>query len=103
MPASGEDRDRPIIDDLIDWQYQAQNEPLIRLGNLACGELNDLAVALDEANRLLAGPPCDAEAASDAVVEVMRLGTLFAVHVLGMVYRNPQGLSFVSVPSPSAN
>jgi hypothetical protein len=103
MPASGDDQERLITEDLINWQYQAQNEPLIRLAYQAHQELDELAAALDVLNQLLADPQCDVEAASDAVVAVMRLGTVFAVHALGIVIRDPQGLSLDSVPSPSAN
>ena len=107
MPASASDDDRHIVCDLIGWQHRAQTEPLGTLGGRAAGELNHLAGTLDELNQLLREPPCECgctrQAVIDAVVEVMRAGTSAAICTLGLSHRSPDGLSFVSVPSPSPN
>lgn len=107
MPASEQDDDRSVISDLIDWQHQAQNEPVARLAARVGCELNRLGEKLDELNQMFREPwcscGCTADAISDAVVEVMRLGTSVAICTLGLSHRNPDGLSIVSVPSPSVN
>jgi hypothetical protein len=107
MPASGSDDDRHVICDLIGWQHRAQTEPLGTLGNRAAAELNHLADTLDELNQLLREPPCSCgctqDAIIDAVVQVMRAGTSAAICTLGLSHRSRDGLSLVSVPSPSVN
>jgi hypothetical protein len=107
MPASASDDDRHILCDLIGWQHRAQTELFGKLADRAAGELNLLADRLDELNQLLLEPSCacgcTSEAIIDAVVEVMRAGTSAAICTLGLSHRSPDGLSFVSVPSPSVN
>ncbi len=93
------DQDRPVTEDLIQWQTEAQTAPTPQLTGMIQNELMQLADVLDQMNELL----CDeenytADTAAAVLTEVMRLSMMASIHVLGMIERRPGGVAFALVP-----
>jgi hypothetical protein len=105
MPAPANDDDT-VIDDIVNWQYDALSEPVEELAAQACDKLNRLSLVLNELNGLAVTEPCSCgcvqKKISRAVVEVLQLATPVAIYTLGLTRRNPDGLHIVLPPAPSA-
>jgi hypothetical protein len=106
MPGPEND-DGSVIDDIINWQYQARAESLEELAVQACDKLNRLSLVLNELNELAITEPCSCgclqEKLGRAVTEVLQLATPVAIYTLGLTHRNPDGLHVLLRPTPSAN
>ena len=89
--------------DLITWHRQAQREPVGQLAARVGDELDLLAVALDELDKLLRVGPCPCgctvEAMTGLATDIAQLGTSAAICVLGLVRRNPGGVGFITASS----
>jgi hypothetical protein len=106
MPAPEHD-DGTVIDDIINWQYEAQAESVDEVAAQACDKLNRLALVLNELNELVGTQPCSCGCVQKkigrAVAEVLQLATPVAIYTLGLTLRNPDGLQVVLRPTSSAN